>query len=167
MRRLLAIFACFLGLAAGAANVRLGVIGPDDWTVIAYRFYAGTNRPATWSNAVVRLEAPATNSLTADLPRLSGSVLWTNVPSGVTWWLFVTASNIFGCESDPSNTLELRIPAAPMLQPPSMVRVLALIEQSECIEGPWTMLASLGEHHITTEPTAQFFRLRGSIEKTP
>lgn len=136
------------------ANVQLGWTAPDDPTVAGYRIYVSTNQSDTNYWKVVDAGAVLT-------------CLVSNVPCGMTNYCFATAYNAEGLESDPSNTITWRFPLGPMAFNYRQVKVLSWLESANCLEGPWSMMALLQEMTIPTDESAEFFRLRGQIERGP
>lgn len=158
MKTLGLAFGSLLALSVGAASVQFTILPSGEAGVTGFRLRVGTNANIVnqWSEAIATLDFGAnTNGV------------WTNAPAGQEFYAFATDYDADGLESLPSNLIHFRIRPGPTLQKPHTVSVLAWLESAEQANGPWTMLALLGESMTPIEDSQEFFRVKAEIAKGP
>lgn len=90
----------------------------------------------------------------SDLGNVTNTV-FTNLTVGTRQYFVVTARNVAGLESDPSNELNFLVPKKP--RPPVEFRIVQSLQSAATPLGPWREIGTLASL-LPAETNAQFFR---------
>jgi hypothetical protein len=148
MRALFSILPLLLALYAHAApTVSLAWDPSPDADVVNYRLYWGPSS--------------GTYNGSADLGNVTNTVFTQLVPGGH-YFFVVTAFNVAGAESDPSNELDYLVPSKP--RPPTEFRITQSLQAAATPLGPWS---DIGTNVVLRTATndSEFYRVVLAIEK--
>jgi len=92
-----------------------------------------------------------------DLGNVTNTV-FTNIIGGAHYYFVVTAMNVEGAESDPSNEVDFKIPVTP----PKQLRIVQTLQASGSPAGPWHEVATLNSL-LDASTNSAFYRVRMDV----
>lgn len=134
--------------ASAAASISLAWDASPDSDVNAYRLYWGPNT------------GQFTNHYS--LGNVTNAV-FTNLTAGAKYYFVVTALNVAGAESDPSNEINFQVPVTP----PKQLRVTQTLQAAASPAGPWREVATLQSLIDAPTNSAEFYRVQMAITPPP